>query len=146
MTRTTDALDRFIDGSIYALLEIDTGSTENPEAADYCERIYAHQWQTPGAHWERDALADGTRERLEREATEFFTCNIRDLVRHQRALNGLWDDWHSVGMDFHLTRNHHGAGYWDRGTGDVGRRLTDNAHPYGEIHGWILDDDLVVAE
>lgn len=145
MTRTTDALDRFIDGSIYALLDIDTGSCEDPEAADYRERIYAHQWQTPGSHWERDALQPDTLARLIEDATGFFTCNIRDLVRHQQALTS-WSDWHSVGIDFHLTRNHHGAGFWDRGTGAAGERLTANAHPYGEINGWLDEHDLVGAE
>lgn len=147
MTRTTNALENFIDGAIYALLDIDTGSTDEAdiESDHYAERVYASQWQTPGAHWERDALQPETRERLERECTDFFTCNIRDLVRHQRALDGM-NAWHSAGIDFHLTRNRHGAGFWDRGTGDIGRRLTDNAHPYGEIHGWIDDDEMVIAE
>src|SRR4051812_48453246 len=29
-----------------------------------------------------------------------------------------------AGHDFWLTRNHHGAGFWDRGLGWVGRQLT----------------------
>lgn len=37
----------------------------------------------------------------------------------------------SAGHDFWLTRNRHGAGFWDRGLGDVGKRLTDAAHAYG---------------
>lgn len=36
------------------------------------------------------------------------------------------------GHDFFLTRNGHGAGYWDRGYGSLGDRLTDAAHAYGE--------------
>jgi hypothetical protein len=37
------------------------------------------------------------------------------------------------GHDFWLTRNRHGAGYWDRGYhGQIGRQLTDASHPYGE--------------
>lgn len=39
-----------------------------------------------------------------------------------------------LGHDFWLTRNRHGAGFWDRGLGDVGKRLTDLAHPYGETY------------
>lgn len=37
-----------------------------------------------------------------------------------------------VGHDFWLTRNHHGAGFWDRGLGELGDRLTKAAHAYGE--------------
>lgn len=43
-----------------------------------------------------------------------------------------------LGHDFALTRNRHGAGFWDRGHGDIGDVLTDRAHPYGE---WSLTGD-----
>lgn len=36
------------------------------------------------------------------------------------------------GHDFYLTRNGHGAGFWDRGYGDVGDVLTTAAHGFGE--------------
>ena len=35
------------------------------------------------------------------------------------------------GGDFYLTRNRHGAGFWDRGYGDVGKQLTEAAKIYG---------------
>lgn len=38
-----------------------------------------------------------------------------------------------AGHDFWFTRNRHGAGFWDRGMGAVGQRLTDASHVYGEI-------------
>jgi hypothetical protein len=40
-----------------------------------------------------------------------------------------------VAHDFWLTRNHHGAGFWDRDyPDDIGDKLTDLAHMYGERH------------
>lgn len=39
-----------------------------------------------------------------------------------------------AGHDFWLTRNRHGAGFWDRGLGKVGRKLTDAAHAWGEAY------------
>lgn len=42
------------------------------------------------------------------------------------------------GHDFWLTRNRHGAGFWDRGYGEVGDKLTEAAHAYGSV-------DLVVS-
>jgi len=36
------------------------------------------------------------------------------------------------GHDFYLTRERHGAGFWDRGLGELGDYLTDIAHAYGE--------------
>lgn len=48
-----------------------------------------------------------------------------------------------VGHDFWLTRNHHGAGFWDRGLGEVGQWLTDMAHPYGDASLYVGDDGSV---
>jgi hypothetical protein len=42
--------------------------------------------------------------------------------------------------DFWLTRNRHGAGFWDRGLGEIGRRLTDAAHAYGSCDVYLGDD------
>lgn len=38
-----------------------------------------------------------------------------------------------IGHDFWLTRNRHGAGFWDRGLCDVGRQLTEIAHSFGPV-------------
>ena len=43
-----------------------------------------------------------------------------------------WTD-EQAGHDFWLTRNRHGAGFWDRGMGESGDRVTDAAHVYGEV-------------
>lgn len=40
----------------------------------------------------------------------------------------------SAGQDFYLTRNRHGVGFWDRGLGKAGERLTRAAHAYGEAN------------
>lgn len=40
-------------------------------------------------------------------------------------------DWDQHGHDFALTRNGHGAGFWDRGYGLHGRKLTELARPFG---------------
>ena len=42
-----------------------------------------------------------------------------------------------------LTRNRHGAGFWDRGHGDKGKRLTDAAHAYGSSDAYLGDDGLL---
>ena len=38
------------------------------------------------------------------------------------------------GHDLALTRNHHGAGFWDRGLGDAGYVLTDWAESLGTLN------------
>lgn len=42
-----------------------------------------------------------------------------------------------AGHDFWLTRHHHGAGFWDRGLGALGEKLTKNAHPFGECELYV---------
>lgn len=48
-----------------------------------------------------------------------------------------------AGHDFWLTRNGHGTGFWDRGLGAAGDRLTAAAHVYGDVNLY-LDTDLLV--
>lgn len=52
-----------------------------------------------------------------------------------------------AGHDFWLTRNHHGAGFWD---GDwpepAATILTDAAHSYREMNLYVGDDGRVYAE
>lgn len=46
--------------------------------------------------------------------------------------------------DFHLTRNHHGAGFWDGGwEAEAGRTLTEASHVYGESELMVGDDGLI---
>jgi hypothetical protein len=45
-----------------------------------------------------------------------------------------------VGHDFWLTRNGHGAGFWDRGIGDYGDALTEHAHSFGASDVYVGDD------
>jgi len=50
-----------------------------------------------------------------------------------------YDEYHA-GIDFFLTRNRHGAGFWDRGLGKVGDELSEHAHGYGETNLYEGDD------
>jgi hypothetical protein len=62
------------------------------------------------------------------------------------------DLWQGVGMsdaqagdDFWLTRNRHGTGFWDRGLGEAGAKLSDLCRPYGEFDLYIGDDGVIYA-
>lgn len=50
-----------------------------------------------------------------------------------RAWDHLYDNRDQAGHDLWLTANHHGAGFWDRGLGDVGDYLTSVAHGVGSL-------------
>jgi hypothetical protein len=46
-------------------------------------------------------------------------------------------------FDYCPTRNRHGAGFWDRGLGDLGDQLTDAAHTMGSMDAYIGDGNKV---
>ena len=54
------------------------------------------------------------------------------------------DNYAGGGMDFALTRNGHGAGFWDRGyPEDVAQRLTQYAKEEGPYNLYLGDDGLI---
>ena len=48
-----------------------------------------------------------------------------------------------AGHDFWLTRNGHGAGFWDRGLGELGERLSEAARKCGEVNLYVGDDEKI---
>lgn len=61
----------------------------------------------------------------------------------ERAREIIMGDAEQAGYDFVLTRNGHGAGFWDRGYGDAGDELTKWAKTFGEMHAYVGDDGQV---
>lgn len=66
-------------------------------------------------------LAPKTLETIQKECADFQTKNA-DILK--QAYRPDYDEARA-GHDFWLTRNGHGAGFWDRGLGDIGDKLTD---------------------
>lgn len=83
-----------------------------------------------------DELAEETRDVM-----------IDDCADFQKSFGELMKGLDPVqcGHDFWLTRNHHGAGFWDRGLGEVGEKLTEMAHAYGEADLYEGDDGLIYS-
>jgi len=52
-------------------------------------------------------------------------------------------DSSQIGHDFLLTRNGHGAGFWDRDLGEQGDKLSDICSTYSEVSTYIGDDKLI---
>lgn len=81
-----------------------------------------------------DDLASDTLEDITRECTKFYNAHRE-----------LWlvdnDDKHA-GHDFWLTRNGHGAGFWD-GDYQNGDALTKHAKQAGECWPYVGDDNLI---
>lgn len=69
-------------------------------------------------------------QRMSAELAAFMEANAEDLKGLQLE---------QIGHDFILTRNHHGTGFWDRGLGERGDRLTEATYPCGEVHAFVTD-------
>lgn len=76
-------------------------------------------------------------------STEAMNRVETDLMHFQNKAGSLLDglDLETVAHDFWLTRNGHGAGFWD---GDyqktTGEALTALAHSFGEVDLYLGDD------
>lgn len=69
-------------------------------------------------------------------------AGMRDCISFVTVYGDLLDqvgDYASHGHDFWLTRNHHGAGFWDRGYEEIGEQLTKAAKGYGRA-------DMIASE
>lgn len=135
MTRSADRLDAFTYGYALTFLWANT--------RDGDREVYPSDWQTPAEGWELDAFTPAARVQIAEECGDFVLANVRDLIAYTRHYGDTDDAWRQAGGDFALTRNHHGAGFWDRGLGVVGDRLTSAAHVYGECSGEVTADDVV---
>ena len=63
-----------------------------------------------------------------------FRANNEDLeAAYARNDEHFYYGPAQAGYDFWLTREGHGAGFWDRGLGEVGERLSALARPYGSF-------------
>lgn len=68
---------------------------------------------------------------------DFLVDNFDDIVETEMSAE-------QCGHDLLLTRDRHGAGFWDRGyREDIGARLTEAAHLLGGANAMLGDDRLI---
>jgi len=85
-------------------------------------------------------LTDSQRSRIRGFTRRSIATAKRDCKAFVKQAGKLLDDYQdatgrdmeSAGMDFWLTRNRHGSGFWDRGNAPCLRALTHLAHGFGE--------------
>lgn len=112
------ALDLFTQGYIEALFF--TEAEELGEAVGFAD------------------LAPCTQETIKADCARFYAANADDIAEY--------GDDERAGRDFWYSRNGHGAGFFDRGLGDLGDRL-QRACGWGtefpELYAHIGDDGLI---
>lgn len=103
------------------------------------------------ALWSENGLGD-TDASLESQGYEASDISLRSAVAIVGDCRDFWNANEAdisfapeqAGHDFLLTRNRHGAGFWDGGWAQAaGRRLTENANAYGEANFYVGDDGKV---
>lgn len=127
----------------------------NGKATEDCiDRVFtayavAALWSSTGEDGEpldRDHDVDD----LAPEATESMREDVEAFL--SACWGDTWEDFtidlsgiepEQIGHDFWLTRNHHGAGFWDRGLGAVGDELTKLAESFGDSDLYVGDDGSV---
>jgi hypothetical protein len=121
MTASTELLDAYLEAALWSSTDESTPSGGEPMDKNY-------------------SISDITgeaKQKAEKDCDEF-------VEKAGELLDGL--DMEKVGRDFWLTRNGHGAGFWD---GDyereVGEKLTDIAHDFGEVNLYVGDDEQIHA-
>lgn len=86
------------------------------------------------ANYSPEDIAPETLERMRADCAKFYAAN-RDDIDGENA---------RAGHDFWLTRNGHGAGFWDGGwPEEIGERLTAASKAFGEADLYVGDDGLI---
>lgn len=85
-------------------------------------------------------IAQSSLDKAVKDCGDFYKENSADL-------DGVSKPLEQIGHDFFLTRERHGAGFWDGDyEHDVGERLTASAHEFGELNIYVGDDGKVYIE
>ena len=124
-------IEQFINGYITAALWSSMGDDGEPLDATHA----------------LEDLAQETRGAMESDCRKFFEQCNDDLweYKEKRAIpiDAEYTASDCAGHDFWLTRCGHGAGFWDRGIGETGNRLTDAAEKFGNVDLYVGDDGKV---
>lgn len=89
------------------------------------------------ANYSIDDIGPGTLAEMIDDCKRFQEENATDIAAGPDGPD--YTRYERAGHDFWLTRNHHGAGFWDGDWGDAGERLTAASHAYGEVNLYVHD-------
>jgi hypothetical protein len=99
--------------------------------------------------YDSDDFAESNRVQMRKFLAHFMETNLEDLVTSGHVAGWANDEGKlsAIGHDYVLTTGGHGAGFWDRGLGEAGERLS--AVCRAERQEWSLylgDDGKVHSE
>ena len=118
-------IDKMVNG--YLQCALFTGTFNDGEPMDYTHKI---------GDFEDSAIEYATR-----ECALFVQSNLEDVSALLGSTEyGLVDN-ESIGMDLWYTQNGHGVGFWDRGYGELGERLSAYCRTIPERSVFCPDED-----
>jgi hypothetical protein len=120
-------LPSFVQGYIEAMFFTDTGYAENGDLE----------------HATVEELAPEFKDRIEADCAAFVQ-QADALLRKACAEHPY--EMVQAGRDFWFTRCGHGVGFWDRGLGDVGDKLSDACKQFGNVDIYRGDDGLIYGD
>lgn len=129
---TTDQITDIVNAFIEAELWVGMAHTRDSDPDTFPADDYV----------DRDDLPQSVTGEMEAMARDFVALVESDVSETHVAqyVEAVGGDVSHFGHDFALTRQGHGAGFWDRGAGEAGDTLTHWAHTYrGE--GLFVDID-----
>ena len=95
-------------------------------------------------NYSADDLSPDIKESMRADCAAFILANEGDLILYSELIHpNEYSPAMRAGHDFWLTRNGHGAGFWDRGLGAVGDRLSDASRIFGSFDLYVGDDGKV---
>jgi hypothetical protein len=109
-------------------------------------------WSSVGSHPETEEdlenledypLAEETKEKIEKDCRKWIKTNLLSLKAYALTYESEYQVWECAGHDYWLTRAGHGVGYWDRGLGKLGDRLTKACKKSGYVYAYLGDDLLI---
>lgn len=96
------------------------------------------------SYFESD-IAPETMRQMQSDCAAFYAAHSAQFTESNCTYRNCPIDEYA-GHDFWLTRNGHGAGFWD---GDwrqpIASELTDAAHAFGEFELYVGDDGMIYA-
>lgn len=126
---TPGMVDKFFDGYLQCALwsSMDESDESGGEPLD--------------SNYGPEDIPVAVRRALRAECLEFIAeVDGPDMDAYLDELNEV-----HAGHDFWLTRNGHGAGFWDHGMGEVGDKLSEKAQGWGVVDLYVGDDGRVWA-
>lgn len=134
---STEVLSMFARGYLECAIWADACNIDTGERD---ETASAMDYNDGGIVWPDDVIEHWSE--VSAELSAFLLENRADIIAYVAAGRDL----EHAGHDLWLTRNGHGAGFWDRGLGELGDRLTDAAHKMGGRPCFVGDGPTVILD